>query len=62
MEATRVYRVTKNGYITLETHFYKQAAKQYDFHIYEGKPGDIIQLLTRKGVNAPWELARKDWL
>jgi len=58
-----IYRVSKNGIVSLTTVFYKEAAKRYDECIYNGKPGDIIRMEVKKTGNEPkWELAQKDWL
>ena len=57
-----MYKVTKNGELVIITPWYKNAAREYDKCIYNGKPGDIINLFCRKEKTAPWELARKDWL
>lgn len=58
-----IYRVSKNGIVSLTTVFYKEAAKRYDECIYNGKSGDIIRMEVKKTGNEPkWELAQKDWL
>ena len=57
-----IYKVMKNGDVTLLTHSYKNAAEEYDRLIYHGKPSDIIKLYVKRDDIKSWELARKDWL
>lgn len=57
-----IYKVMKNGDVTLLTHSYKNAAEEYDRLIYHGKQSDIIKLYVKRDDIKSWELARKDWL
>lgn len=57
-----IYKVVRNGDTTLLTRSYKNAAAEYDKHIYYGKPSDIIKLFVKRDDTKVWELARKDWL